>query len=136
MKIQVAGQTLNLTGAQFIRRVENPGDGENWEYLLNGVEMMKLAHGTELIIILERLAKVCDLKDVTVTNTPCFDSSGNPVWKNRTICVGDNLKFLRPPPYEPTPERWLSGGQATAGVDLIYADPPFNTGKTWRGKSR
>lgn len=133
MKIKVAGQTLNITGEQFIRRVE-AGEGEDeWEYRLNGVEMMKLAHGTELIVILERLAKVCNLEEVTVTNTPCFDEEGNPLWKNRTICVGDNMKFLRPPPYAPCPERWINGGKAT-GINLICADPPFNTGKTWKGK--
>lgn len=131
MKVKVAGQTLNITGEQFLRRLEN-GD---WEYRLNGVEMLKLAHGTELVVILERLAKVCPLEEVTVTNTPCFDQDGNPVWKNRTICIGDNLKFLRPPPYEPCPERWLSGGPA-AGANLIATDPPFNTGKTWKEKSK
>ena len=133
MKIKVAGQTLNLTGDQFIRRIE-AGDGKGeWEFSLNGAEMMKLAHGTEITVVLNRFVGLCPLEDITVTNVPCFDQDGNPVWKNRTLYVGDNLKFLRPPPYEPTPERWLADAPANLGVDLIYADPPFNTGKTWRG---
>lgn len=136
MKIKVAGQTLNITGEQFIRRVE-AGEGEDpWEFSLNAVEFMKLAYDTPMVAVINRFEGLVDLEKITVTNVPTFDENGQPVWKNRTLYLGDNMKFLRPPPYAPCPERWLSGGPATAGVNLIATDPPFNTGKTWKGKSK
>lgn len=36
-----------------------------------------------------------------------------PNWQNRTIWTGDNLDIMR--------------GMNRASVDLIYADPPFNS---------
>ena len=37
-------------------------------------------------------------------------------WANRTVFTGDNLDVLR--------------GMDSATVDLIYADPPFNSNQT------
>lgn len=41
----------------------------------------------------------------------------NPNWENKTLFVGDNLYVLR--------------GMNSASVDLIYADPPFNSNRTY-----
>ena len=38
-------------------------------------------------------------------------------WANRTVFTGDNLDVLR--------------GMDSATVDLIYADPPFNSNQTY-----
>ena len=41
----------------------------------------------------------------------------NPNWENKTLFVGDNLHVLR--------------GMNSASVDLIYADPSFNSNRTY-----
>lgn len=45
-----------------------------------------------------------------------------PNWENRTVFIADNLDIMR--------------GMDSATVDLIYADPPFNSGRTPRARER
>lgn len=47
-----------------------------------------------------------------------FVPVGGPNWKNRTVWTGDNLDIMR--------------GLNSESVDLIYADPPFNSNRNFK----
>ncbi len=53
-----------------------------------------------------------------MTTKQAAEKSVEPNWKNKTLFLGDNLHIMR--------------RMNSSLIDLIYADPPFNTGRKFR----